>query len=215
LPPAAASERIGAMKRLPNAIYGRTSTSSRQDIEGQLKLCRKAAGAGAVEFVDRSTSSTVEDRKGVTELVAAAAAGLIGKVFISELSRLGRSIGFICRTVERLAESGVKVVLAKTGTVLDPSTLEGRALLGGLALAADIELCLIRERNARGRETIRTKHIKVGRRPANLDPQILSLAVRDGLSQRQIAGKLHSSPATVQRHLKKAGFRYEKRVIGA
>jgi len=77
---------------------------------------------------------------------------LIGVV---ELSRIGRSLGFIHKTGEELSKLGIQLVLTNSNTRLDHATLEGRALIGGLALASDIEWCLIQERNQRGRQAIK------------------------------------------------------------
>ena len=195
------------------AIYARTSTSSRQDIEGQLVLCRKAAGGGAIEFIDRARSGLREDRAGIEALLKAARDGKVARVYLSELSRIGRSIGFIHTTVEQLSDAGCQVILATSGMALDPKTLEGGALLGGLALAADIEMRLIKERNARGRDTMTRKGIKRGRKPKPVSDAVLRALSEKGLSQAKIAKEVGVSKATVNRRCKALQIRTEVRRV--
>ena len=197
-------DHAGQSDQVKVAAYLRCSTK-KQELEGQRRAVRDWAsceGHDLVFFEDDATSGRKVDRKGIEALLAAAEQGSFKLVAITELSRIGRSIGFVTRTVERLCELGVKVVLVCSGMTLDYSSLEGRTLVNALALAADIEWHLISERNARGRATIQAKGIRVGRRPKHVSTEVL-LALREkGLSVRQIARELGNvSPATVGRRL--------------
>jgi DNA invertase Pin-like site-specific DNA recombinase len=99
---------------------------------------------------------------------------------------------------------GIKVVLANSNTTLDYNTLEGRALIGGLALAADIEWMLISERNKRGRDKIKRLGIKTGRKlkeEKGLSIEAVKALREKGLSMRLIGKELNSSPATIMRIL--------------
>jgi DNA invertase Pin-like site-specific DNA recombinase len=116
-------------------------------------------------FEDDHVSGRRADRGGVEEMLAAAERGEFALVAVAELSRIGRSIAFVHAAVERLTKAGVRIALVSTGTILDAKTLEGKALLGALALASEVEWHLIQERNARGRETIKARGVKVGRKP--------------------------------------------------
>jgi DNA invertase Pin-like site-specific DNA recombinase len=186
------------------AGYLRCSTR-RQDLEGQRRSVREWASRHDHELVlfeDDHTSGRKEDRRGIEALLAAAERGEFSLVAVVELSRIGRSIGFVHQVVERLSKLGVKVALVSTGTVLDYETLEGRALIGALALAADIEWKLIQERNARGRETIKARGVKVGRKPREVSEQALAALRERGLSLREIARELKVSAATLSRRLR-------------
>lgn len=185
------------------AAYLRCSTR-RQDLDGQ----RRAVGEWAERnshaltiHEDDHVSGRRSDREGIERLLAAADAGDVELVAVTELSRIGRSLGFVHNVVERLARKNIKIVLVTTGTVLDYETLEGRALLGALALAADIEWKLIEERNARGRATIRARGVKVGRKPADVSEAALRALRSQNLSVREIAKELRVSPATIGRRL--------------
>jgi len=108
--------------------------------------------------------------------------------------------------IEELTKLGLKIILANTNTTLDYNSLEGRALIGGLALASDIEWMLISERNRRGREKIKRNNIKVGRKRAEEKDislkAVLSLK-EQGLGYRGIAKELNTSIATISRMLKR------------
>jgi putative DNA-invertase from lambdoid prophage Rac len=186
------------------AAYLRCSTK-KQDLESQRRVVAEWAERNGHELLppyeDDAVSGRKSDRSGVKALMAAAERREFSLVAVSELSRIGRSIGFVTRTVEKLCQFDVRVVLVNSGTTLDYRTLEGRALIGALALAADIEMALIQERSARGRETIRRRGIRVGRKPVAIS-EVAILALREkGMSVRQIAAELGESRATIGRRV--------------
>jgi putative DNA-invertase from lambdoid prophage Rac len=192
---------------LPTRVvaYLRCSTK-KQDLESQRRVVAEWAERNGHELLppyeDDAVSGRKSDRSGIQALMAAAERGEFSLVAVSELSRIGRSIGFVTRTVETLCQLDVRVVLVNSGTTLDYRTLEGRALIGALALAADIEMALIQERSARGRETIRRRGIRVGRKPVAISPTVLRSLRERGMSIRQIARELGVSSATVGRRVK-------------
>jgi DNA invertase Pin-like site-specific DNA recombinase len=190
-------------------IYVRTSTS-RQDLTSQTDICKSVAGNDAIIYQDSATSGKSDTRAGINRLLEDARAGKVSGVYIAELSRIGRSLGFTMRVVEELHSLKVPVILAKTNTVLDPSTLEGKALLGALALAADIEHSLILERSARGRARMVEKGSKPGRKRKPIDGQALRDLAGAGRSASQIARGVGVSKATVLRRLKLLGITLQK-----
>lgn len=186
------------------AGYLRCSTK-KQELEGQRRAVTDWAAREEHEltvFTDDHVSGRRSKRHGIEQLLAAVERGEFDAVAVTELSRLGRSLGFVHQVVDAVAKRHMRIVLVATGSVIDPNTLEGKALLGALALAAEIEWHLIAERNARGRATIKARGVKVGRKPKEISATVLR-ALRDrGLSVRQIARELgHVSPATVGRRL--------------
>lgn len=183
--------------------YGRTSTR-KQDLEGQRRAVGEWAnknGFELVAFEDDHTSGRRNDRKGIEDLLRAAETSDYEVCAVTELSRIGRSITFICSTVEALAKHGVKIVLINSGTALDYETLEGRALVHALALASDIEWMLAQERSKRGRETIRRRGIKTGPKKKLVSTVALRALLDQGLSMRQIAKEMGVSAATVHRRV--------------
>lgn len=180
------------------SAYLRCSTKA-QDLEGQraaVLAWAEREGHSLQFFEDDAVSGKRADRKGIQHLLRAAEAGEVDLVAVTELSRIGRSIGLITRAVEQLCEAGARIVLVNSGTRLAYDTLEGRALVNALALAADVEWHLIRERTTRGRETIRRRGIRVGRKPVEVSARVLASLRQQGLSIREIARELKISRAT-------------------
>ena len=155
-------------------------------------------------YSDFAVSGRKDDRKGIKELLEDARKGSFELVAVTELSRIGRSIGFIHRTIEELHQLGIKIVLTNSNTVLDYGSLEGRALIGGLALASDIEWMLIKERNERGRASIKARGIKVGRKHKIVSLEAIKALQEKGLSLRQIAKELGVSAPTIMRRVNSA-----------
>lgn len=187
-------------------LYARCSTK-KQDLTSQLDQLMNWAnlnGHDYIPFKDFAVSGKRDSRKGINALLTAARAGDIDAVAVIEISRIGRSIKFIYGLVEELNHLGVKLFLAGTNTQVDYDTVEGSAMVGALALAADIEWKLIRERNKRGRDTIKSKGIKVGRKNKSVSLEAVQLLRGAGKSYREIGVELNCSAATIMRVVHKA-----------
>lgn len=187
------------------ALYARCSTK-KQDLDSQVSALMGWADRSGHEvaalYQDLSVSGRKDDRKGITSLLQAARRKEFEQVGVVELSRIGRSIGFIHGSIEEMHKLGIKVVLVKNNTVLDYGSLEGRALLGGLALAADIEWMLIQERNERGRSAIKERGIKVGRKHKKVSAEAIDALAKNGMSLREIGVELGVSAATIMRRIR-------------
>jgi len=190
------------------AGYIRCSTN-KQDLESQENLLKNWAAKNNEEikiYRDFAISGKTTEREGITQLLQAADKKEIDGVVVVELSRIGRSVGFIHTTIEKLNKMGIKVILAQTNTELNSSSVEGVALLGGLALAAAVELKLIEERNRRGREKIKRENIKVGRKRAedkNINLNAVLELKKSGKSMRETARLLNTSAPTIMRMLRR------------
>lgn len=188
------------------AGYVRCSTN-RQDLESQENLLMDWAKRNKEEicmYKDFAISGKTNEREGINKLLEDAENKKFDGIVVVELSRIGRSVGFIHNTIERLNKLNIKVILAQTGTELNSNSVEGVALLGGLALAAAVELKLIEERNKRGREKIKRENIKVGRKckeEKGLSVEAVFALREKGLSMRLIGKELNCSPATIMRIL--------------
>lgn len=143
-------------------IYARTSTVEQASplaasIPQQMRQCRAIATVrgisptDCVEFVDAGVSGSValRERPQGKEMLAAANKGDI--IVASKLDRLFRSAVDALRTVERLAEAGVSLILIDLG--LEPVNGNGTAKLffGVLSLMAEFERDRIRERIREGK----------------------------------------------------------------
>lgn len=94
-----------------------------------------------------SGHKAIEERKGMLDLMNRLENKEFEALAVLEISRLGRNIKDIYNLVDRLTKLNIKIILVNSNTTIDYSTLEGKALIGGLALASEIEWCLIQERN--------------------------------------------------------------------
>ncbi len=193
------------------AGYIRCSTT-RQDLESQEHILKDWAEKNKQEIIlykDFAVSGKTTEREGIDKLLIDAENKLFDGVVVVELSRIGRSIGFIHNTIERLSKLGIKVILAQTNTELNSNSVEGVALLGGLALASAVELKLIEERNKRGRDKIKRDKIKVGRKPAEereknpVNLQAVLSFREQGKSIRKTAELLNTSAPTIMRMLRR------------
>lgn len=186
--------------------YSRCSTK-KQDLESANKRLYEWAKDSDIHkhFQDMSVSGKKDKREGINKLnqyintIDNPENCIIG---VLEISRIGRSIGFIHKFIEDMSNKGIRIVLVNNNMQLDYKTLEGRALIGGLALAADIEWMLIKERNERGRQAIKERGIKLGRKRKNLSKEAIKLMDQKGMSLRQIAKELGVSAPTIMRFKK-------------
>lgn len=188
------------------AVYARCSTK-KQDLETQIKALNDWAAsinAEPVLYSDFAISGKKDNREGINRLIEDVKNDKfdIKKVGVVELSRIGRSVGFIHGTVELLGKHGYQIVLTKNNSTIDYTTLEGRALIGGLSFAADIEWFLIQERNERGRLAIKERGVKVGRKRKDAPVEAILALKEKGWGYRKIGAELGIDIATISRRLK-------------
>lgn len=186
------------------ALYVRVSTK-KQDAESmkhELEKWARENNHEAIYYEDLAISGRTTDRKGINQLMNDARKQLFEMVGVIELSRIGRSIGFITSTVKELAELGIPLVLTNSNMKIDYNTIEGSATINALAMASDIEWRLISERNRRGRDKIAREGIKVGRKHKEVSLEAIKALQEKGMSLRQIANELGVSAPTIMRRVK-------------
>lgn len=136
------------------AIYLRVSTEEQArsglGIEAQRDRTTAAVHVRdwhmADEYADEGISGAKDEKKrpGLARLLADCEAGKIDAVVFLDLSRLGRRTLLILDLVDRLAKMGVQLVSCKEN--LDTSTAMGKAMLGFIAVLAQMERDLASER---------------------------------------------------------------------
>jgi DNA invertase Pin-like site-specific DNA recombinase len=198
-------------------LYARCSTS-KQDLESQLHALNAWAERKRVELAAKTPPEALEpqlygddaisgwrsDRGGITQLLADAKENRMDYVAVVELSRIGRSMGFIASTVGELSNLGVRLVLVNSGAVVDYQTIEGASLILALGTAAHLEGMLIKERNARARLKIKREHIVVGRHRLAISAAAINALRNEGRSVRAIAKEMGCSTATAFRILQRS-----------
>src|SRR6266850_5044251 len=86
------------------------------------------------------------------------------RLLVSELSRLGRSLGQILQIVERLIQKGVGLVAIKEAIVFDgKQTMQTKAMIALFGLFAEVERDLIAERTKEGLAAAKARGKRLGR----------------------------------------------------
>jgi DNA invertase Pin-like site-specific DNA recombinase len=152
----------------------RVSTED-QNLSLQLDALR-AAGCDQI-FREKVSGAGVRRRR-LASAIASCAPGDI--LVVWKLDRLGRSQFELAWIIEKLNRRGVELkVLAGPAPVLDTICADGRMLFGILAVFAQYERDLNRERTKAGMEAARARGVVLGR-PRKLTCAQVSLAASHG-----------------------------------
>ncbi len=94
-------------------------------------------------------------------------------IYVTEWSRLSRSMNDLIKTVKTLSDKGVTLISIKEGTC-DMSTATGKLLMGFFALLAEFERDIIKEKQAEGIAEAKKLGKYTGRKPKVQDQEYLS-----------------------------------------
>ena len=195
------------------AIYARVSTSD-QDCDRQERDLTEYADRANYDVVEvfKETLSGIRKAKGKqpierTKAMELAQARRIDAVLVTEMTRWGRSTQDLMDTLGQLASWDVSLI-AQTGLTFDLSTPQGKLITNLMASLAEFEHDLLRERVRSGVAAAKARGQTFGRRPGyrpsdKQAPEVVELSEVEGLSQREIAGKLGLSKTTVNKILKR------------
>jgi len=156
--------------------------------------CRKV-------FTDR-ISGVRSDRPGLRDALEILRPGDV--LMVTRLDRLGRSAVDTIRTINDLRQQGIEVNALDVG--LDTSTVNGKMVLGVLAVLAEWERDLISERTKIGVAKARAEGRLPGRKPLlSIDQQEIVRAERaKGRSVVSLAAAFNVSEMTIRRALQAA-----------
>lgn len=184
------------------AIYARVSTSDQHTIPEQLRQLEAFAahrGWSVVSTVHEVASGAVKRAKR-DALIAAAHRRELDAIIVWKLDRWGRSLIDLMETLNELTALGVAFV--SLTEALDFSTPSGRALAGMLAVFAEFERDLIRERVRGGIERARRAGKHLGRPPTAAAHAAEVRALRkSGRSHADIARQVGIGESSVRRIL--------------
>ena len=150
--------------------YLRVSTS-RQELDNQrLEILNFAnqAGIRVDEFVEVEISSrkTTEERR-IDELLARLSPG--DTVVVSELSRLGRSLGEMVQIVEQLKEKEVALIAIKQGiNTRSDSDMASKCIIYLSGMFAELERDFLSQRTKNGLERAKAQGKVLGRKKGSL-----------------------------------------------
>jgi len=187
------------------AIYVRTSTDE-QNPDMQLYELRRYAEARGFEvyreYIDVGQSGARDRRPALDELMRDAFERRFDVVLVWKFDRFARSLKHLVTALEEFRNLGIDFISLKEQ--VDTTSPAGRLMFHIIAAMAEFERDLIRERVKAGMEAARRRGVRLGRRPADVAPIEVARLWEKGLSFRQIAKRLKTSPATVYRRFKKA-----------
>jgi DNA invertase Pin-like site-specific DNA recombinase len=141
------------------------------------------------------------------------------RLLVSELSRLGRSLGQILQIVERLIQQGVGLVAIKEAIVFEgKQTMQTKAMIALFGLFAEVERDLIAERTKEGLAAARAKGKRLGRPKGSrgksrLDgkEQEIRLLLQKRVSKASLARIMDVSPTTLHHFIKTRKLQPKKR----
>jgi putative DNA-invertase from lambdoid prophage Rac len=189
-------------KSLRTGLYARVSTHDQYTLSLQLDALRTYAaqrGWSIVTEVQEVGSGSIQ-RPERELLMTAARRRDVDAVLVWRLDRWGRSVADLVLTLQELNELGVGFV--SLTEALDLTTPTGRAMAGLLAVFAEFEREILRERVRAGIAHARQHGKPHGRPPVarRKAPQVDRLFA-DGLSQSAIARQLDIGRTSVRRIL--------------
>ena len=193
--------------------YCRVSTDNQTYERQKLEILEYASRNGWT--IDRFVHSQVSARKsqkerGVDVLKAAAEGGKVSAVIFSELSRLGRSIGEVCRLVDYFVDDcRVALHFVKESMVLESGRrdISTKVLLSTFSLLAEIERDLISERTRSALSARKAAGVTLGRprMKSKLDghEETIRGLLEMGVTQKAIARRVGCCECTLSNWLKR------------
>jgi putative DNA-invertase from lambdoid prophage Rac len=184
-------------------LYARVSTQEQQTLAMQNRAMREYAArrgwtiALQVREVNSGAAARRETREKVLE---AARRREIDLVLVWRLDRWGRSVTDLLATLQELEHLGVGFV--SLTEALDLTTPAGRAMAGLLAIFAEFEREILRERTRAGLAHARQHGRRLGR-PATAAAHTVEIKKlhRAGISKSEIARRLNIGRTSVRRIL--------------
>jgi putative DNA-invertase from lambdoid prophage Rac len=183
-------------------LYARVSTNDQQTLAMQSREMREyAARRGWTIAVNvREVGSGAAKREAREKLLEAARRRDIDVVLVWRLDRWGRSVTDLLATLQELEHLGVGFV--SLTEALDLTTPAGRAMAGLLAIFAEFEREILRERTRAGLVQARLNGKRLGRpQTAGLQATEIRKMHRTGTSKSEIARRLEIGRTSVRRIL--------------
>jgi len=194
--------RKSAITALRAGLYARVSTHDQQTLPMQNRAMREyAARRGwTIAMQVKEVGSGVAQRQMREKLIEAARRRDVDVVLVWRLDRWGRSVTDLLATLQELEHLGVGFV--SLTEALDLTTPAGRAMAAMLAVFAEFEREVLRERVRAGLAHARQNGKRLGRPlTAGLKADRIQRLHRSGISKSQIARQLSIGRTSVRRIL--------------
>ena len=183
-------------------LYARVSTNDQQTIPLQICSLREYAmrRGWTIAWQVKEVGSGASERQLREKLLEAARRREIDVVLVWRLDRWGRSVADLLATLQELEHLGVGFV--SLTEALDLTTPAGRAMAALLAVFAEFEREILRERVRAGLAHARQNGQQLGRpQTAALQAGKVWKLYRAGISKAEIARRLHLGRTSVRRIL--------------
>jgi putative DNA-invertase from lambdoid prophage Rac len=190
--------------RLRVGLYARVSTQDQQTIPLQTRAMREYAARRGwrIALQVKEIGSGASQREWREQLLEAARRREIDVVLVWRLDRWGRSVTDLLATLQELEHLGVGFV--SLTEALDLTTPAGRAMAGLLAVFAEFEREILRERVRAGLAQARQNGQRLGRPlTAGLQSDQVRKLYRTGVNKSEIARRLNMGRTSVRRILAK------------
>lgn len=184
------------------ALYARVSTYDQQTLPMQLKAMREYAKKRRwkVKHEIQEIGSGAKTRPKREELLKDARRRQVDAIIVWRLDRWGRSVSDLIGTIRELTDTGVGFV--SLTEAFDLTTPAGKALSGMLAVFAEFERDILRERVKASIAHSRSRGIAHGRpATASLKNAEVRKLKKKGLSNSEIARRLKIGRTSVIRAL--------------
>jgi len=176
-------------------LYARVSTHDQQTLPLQLHAMREYAAKRGWTIVApvKEVGSGAAQRELREKLLVAARRREIDMVLVWRLDRWGRSVADLVSTLQEVQQLGVGFV--SLTEALDLTTPAGRAMAGLLAVFAEFQRDILRERVRAGLAHARQQGKRLGRPPsvAEKAAEVRTL-FRQGLSKSDVASRPCQNP---------------------
>jgi putative DNA-invertase from lambdoid prophage Rac len=186
------------------ALYARVSTHDQQTLPLQLKAMRELAAKRGwkIKYEIQEVGSGAKTRPKREDLLKEARRREIDAVLVWRLDRWGRSVSDLIGTIRELTDTGVGFI--SLTEALDLTTSAGKAMAGMLAVFAEFERDILRERVKAGIAYSRGQGTPHGR-PASASLKKLDIQKlkREGMNNSEIARRLQIGRTSVIRALQK------------
>jgi putative DNA-invertase from lambdoid prophage Rac len=184
------------------ALYARVSTHDQQTLPLQLHAMREYSAKRGWTIVTqiKEVGSGASQRELREALLAVARRRQVDVVLVWRLDRWGRSVADLISTLQELQHLGVGFV--SLTEALDLTTPAGRAMAGLLAVFAEFEREILRERVRAGLAHARLNGKRLGRPPSVVHKAVETRKLyRQGISKSEIARRLRIGRTSVRRLL--------------
>src|SRR5437773_6126247 len=205
--PKTKSGNVFGQRRKPSkmfraGLYARVSTNDQQTLPMQSRAMREYAARRnwSIAMQVREVGSGAAHREAREQLMEAARRREIDVVLVWRLDRWGRSVTDLLATLQELEHLGVSFV--SLTEALDLTTPSGRAMAGLLAVFAEFEREIMRERVRAGLAHARRNGQRLGRPvTGGLHADKVRKLHRAGVSKAEIARRLRIGRTSVRRIL--------------